>query len=429
MLLLLCLLLADNTSWPHWRGPHANGTAPHAQPPLTWDGPSGRNIRWKTPLTGRGNATPIVWKDQIFVVSAEKTDRVAKPEEIQKLPSDPGRMTNPPRNFYRFLLTSYNRQTGALQWQKTVTEALPHEGHHETHGYAGGSPTTDGKRLYVSFGSFGIFAYDFEGNKLWERQLGRLHTRRGWGEAVTPVYYAGKLLINWDQEKNAALYCLDAETGKTIWKADRDEVTTWTTPLVTEYQGTTQVILNGTRRMRSHDLTSGKVLWSCSGMTVNAIPSVIRHGDAVISMSGYQGSHAVSIPLSSTGDLDKEGTVHWRHTAGTPYVPSGIVVDNLLYFTAGNGNVLTILDASTGKPVLQNHRLTGTRQFYASPIFAAGRLYFTDRDGTTAVLQAGATGKILATKKLGDGVDASPIALGKQLILRSEHHLWCIEEK
>mgnify|MGYP002359121033 CR=1 FL=1 len=104
-------------------------------------------------------------------------------------------------------------------------------------------------------------------------------------------------------------------------------------------------------------------------------------------------------------------------------------MDNLLYFTAGNGNVLTILDASTGKPVLQNHRLTGTRQFYASPIFAAGRLYFTDRDGTTAVLQAGATGKILATNKLGDGVDASPIALGKQLILRSEHHLWCIEEK
>jgi len=127
---------------------------------------------------------------------------------------------------------------------------------------------------------------------LWERQLGRLTTRRGWGEAVTPVLHKGCLLVNWDQEMDSALYCLEAATGNTKWKASRDEVTTWTTPLVTEYQGTTQVILNGTKAVRSHDLADGHVIWSWSGMTVNAIPSVFRYGDAAIAMSGYQGTQA-----------------------------------------------------------------------------------------------------------------------------------------
>jgi outer membrane protein assembly factor BamB len=429
-MLLLCLLLIidDSIHWPHWRGPTANGIAPNALPPLTWDGPSGKNVRWKTELVGRGSATPIIQGNQLFIVSAEKTDRAAKPEDQIEVPKDAGRMTNPPKYFYRFLLTSYDRHTGAMQWRRTVTEALPHEGHHETHSYAGGSPTTDGQKLYVSFGSFGIFAYDFAGNKLWERQLGRLHTRRGWGEAVTPVYHQGKLLINWDQEKNAALYCLDAATGNIVWKADRDEVTTWTTPLVTEHAGITHVVLNGTRAIRSHDFNNGTVLWSCTGMTINAIPSVLRHGDNIICLSGYQGSAAVAIPLNSRGEVKTE-TLKWKHTTGTPYVPSAVVVENLLYFTGGNANVLTILDATSGRPILQSHRLTGTRQFYASPLFANGRLYFTDRDGTTAILEHGEKGKILSVNKLGDGVDASPVAVGKVLYLRGEKWLWCLEEK
>lgn len=417
----------DSECWPHWRGPLANGTAPQAKPPLNWNGETGKNIKWKVPLVGRGSATPIVWKNQIFVVSAEKTDRLAKPEELPEVKPGVMRMTNPPKHFYRFLVTSYDRRTGKVQWQKVATEAVPHEGHHETHSYAAGSPTTDGQHLFVSFGSFGIYCFDFTGDLLWEQQLGRLTTRRGWGEAVTPVYHQGNLLLNWDQELDSALYCLNALTGTVRWKAERDEVTTWTTPLIAEHEGKTQVILNGTRRIRSHDLADGKVLWSCAGMTINAIPTAVRYEDSVIVMSGYQGSHAVSIPLNSTGDLGTEGQVNWRYQTGTPYVPSPIVVNTQIYFTAGNNNILTILNAETGKPILSNHRLTGTRQFYSSPLLAGGRLYFTDRDGVTVVLEPGNTVKTLATNKLGDGVDASLVAVGKQLIIRGEKHLYCIE--
>jgi outer membrane protein assembly factor BamB len=221
------LTAADN--WTHWRGPHANGTAPLADPPTTWDGPSGKNIRWRAELVGKGSATPIIWGDQVFIVSAEQTDRKAKPEEIPD-PKDRvtprkgyERQTTEPTDFFRFIVTSYHRGTGKEIWRKVVAELVPHEGHHATHSYAAGSPTTDGERLYVSFGSFGIFCFDLNGKPLWERQLGKLTTRRGYGEAVTPVLHQGRLLINWDQEWNSALFCLDAKTGETKWKADRVE--------------------------------------------------------------------------------------------------------------------------------------------------------------------------------------------------------------
>lgn len=421
------LACAADENWPHWRGPNANGTAPQANPPTLWDGATGKNIRWKAPLVGRGSATPIVWGDKIFVVAAEKTDRIASASELPKPTQDYKRNTTAPQNFYRFHVMAFDRNTGQPLWKKVAAEKVPHEGHHETHSYAAGSPTTDGERLYVSFGSFGVYCCDFSGNLLWSRDLGQLNTRLGWGEAVTPVVSGDNLVLNWDQEADSALYCLNTRTGETRWKAPRDEKSTWTTPLVTEFQGRTQVILNGTTRIRSHDLKTGEVIWSCSGMTVNAIPSVLRHGDDLIAMSGYRGAAAVAIPLKTVGDITPE-SARWHYKKATPYVPSPVLVGDRVYFTEANLNLLTILDATTGKPILERERLPGVRQFYASPVYAGGRVYFTDRDGTTVVLKPSDTLEVLAVNKLGDPVDASPVALGNRLYLRGEKSLWCIEE-
>jgi outer membrane protein assembly factor BamB len=414
--------------WPHWRGPNADGTAPKANPPTVWDGPGGRNVLWKTPLTGRGSATPIVFGNTIYVASAEKTDRVATAAELPKPTSDYKRNTTAPKNFYRFLVSAFDRETGKPLWTKVAAERVPHEGHHETHSYAAGSPTTDGERLYVSFGSFGIYCYDLAGNRLWSRDLGLLNTRLGWGEAVTPVVHGGRLLLNWDQETDSALHCLDAKTGDPIWTAKRDEKSTWTTPLVTTLGGTTQVILNGTTRIRSHDFKTGEVLWSCPGMTVNPIPSALRFGDSAIVMSGYRGAAAVSIPLNSKGEIEPS-QAEWTYKKGTPYVPSPALVDGRLYFTESNQNLLTVLDAKTGKPILERERLPGVRQFYASPIYAGGRIYFIDRDGVSIVLKPGDALDVLSTNKLGDPVDASPVAIGNRLYLRGEKYLWCLGEK
>jgi outer membrane protein assembly factor BamB len=413
--------------WPSWRGPTANGIAsPKANPPTRWDEKT--NIKWKTALPGRGSATPIVWGDQVFLVTAVPTDRKATADERPKV--DPGfeKKTTPPDRFYRFEVHSFDRETGKSRWKQVAAEAIPHEGHHPTHSYAAGSPTTDGKRLYVSFGSFGIYAYDLTGKLLWKRDLGRLRTRLGWGEAVTPVVQDDSLVLNWDQEADSKLVVLEAATGKTRWETPREEKSSWNTPLVVTHKGKTQILVNGTNRARSYDLATGKVLWEVGGMTINAIPSPLADESQAYIMSGYRGAAAVAVPLDATGDLESSGKVTWRHGRGTPYVPSPLLLDGRLYFTQANMNTLTILDARTGKELLNGKRLPQVNTFYASPIAAAGRLYFVDRQGTTVVLEAGDQAKVVAVNRLNDSIDASPVAVGRTLFLRGEKFLYAVEE-
>jgi outer membrane protein assembly factor BamB len=415
-------------NWHHWRGPNADGSAPTADPPTEWDGATGKNIKWKAPLPGKGSASPIVWGDRVFALTAVETDRQAKPEELPKVDPRFQTRTSPPKNFYKFVVLCFDRATGKPLWEKVAAEKVPHEGHHNTHSYAAGSPTTDGERLYVSFGSFGIYCYDLNGNLLWSRDLGRINSRLAWGESVTPVVHGDNLLLNWDQETDSALHCLDAKTGQTRWRAPRDEATSWNTPLVVEHGGRTQVIVNGTTRVRSHDLKTGEVVWTAPGTTVNPIPSPLRFGDNVVCMGGYKGSVAVAVPLDAKGDLPTGKTL-WRHTRGTPYVPSPALVGDKLYFTEANAALLTVLDAKTGKPVIDRERLPGASSFYGSPVFAGGRVYLVDRTGVGLVLKPGDELEVLATNKLGDNVDASPAAVGKQLFVRGEKFLWCIEGK
>ncbi len=412
---------AEN-QWPHWRGPNANGVAPHAKPPLRW-GPD-TNIRWKVPLAGEGSATPIVWGDRVFVVSAVPTDRLSDDPPV----AHPDARTVPPQKFFQFVVTCLDRNSGKIQWRQVAIEAVPHEGHHLTNTYASGSPTTDGQRLYVSFGSQGLFCYDLDGNKIWERDLGDLRTRRGWGEAVTPTVHDQTLVINWDNEDDSFLFALDAATGEIRWQVARDEATTWNTPLIVPHGGRNQVILNGTNRVRSYDLDSGEELWQCGGQTVNPIPSPLAVDGIVYCTSGYQGSAAQAISLDAAGDVTGSDAIRWSYGSSTPYVPSPLVYEGQIYFTRTNTGVLTSLDARDGSLVFGPQRLDGIDNLYASPVAADGRIYFVSREGTTVVLEAGRELKVLATNRFDQPVDASPALVGKQLFLRTATHLYCIQE-
>jgi outer membrane protein assembly factor BamB len=367
-----------------------------------------------------------MWGDRVFVLSAVKTDREATASERPKVDPKLEKKTDPPTHFYKFIVTAFYRNTGEKAWEHVAAEKVPHEGHHPSHSYCAGSPATDGERLYCCFGSFGLYCYDLSGKPLWSRDLGRMSTRLGWGEAVTPVVHNGALVLNYDQEVGSALYCLDAKSGENRWRVPRTERTTWNTPLVTEYGGKTQVVVNGTNRVRSYDLADGKELWNAPGTTVNPIPSPLRVGDTAVVVGGYQKYVAEAIPLGSSGEVP-ETALPWRYTKGTPYVPSPVPVGGRLYFTEANRNALTVLDAKTGKPVIDLEPLPGVTSFYASPVFAGGRVYFVDRGGTTVVLKPGDAIDVIATNKLGDPVDASPVPVGKQLFLRGEKYLWCLE--
>ncbi|MCY2976241.1 MAG: FG-GAP-like repeat-containing protein [Planctomycetota bacterium] len=432
-MIFICLLLLEtiepipmmaSENWVQWRGPSADGHAGvHAKPPRQWD--KLKNIAWAVDLPGEGSATPIVFGNQIFILSAVKTER----KSTIAIVNDERAKTTPDEFFYQFVVSSYDRKSGKELWQRIAIEQVPHEGKHDTNTYAAGSPTTDGERLYFSFGSRGVFCYSLDGDLLWKIDLGDMRTRSGWGEAVTPTLTQDALIINWDQEEGSFIAAIDKQTGHIRWKVDRvGEVSSWNTPFVATYQGKQQVIVNGTGSVKSYSATDGELLWECGGQTVNAIPSPIQFRDSVICTSGYRGALACSIPLQSRGNVTDSHTIDWKIQQGTPYVPSPILSGTKLLLTSGNTNVLSCIDASTGQAILERTRLTGIRTMYASPILANGHFYFTSREGTTLVVKDNETFDIVATNELDDIIDASLVAVDDQLFLRSWSKLYCIQD-
>lgn len=401
-----------------------NGVAPHANPPIQWS--TTENIKWKLDLPGQSNATLIIWADRVFVVTATESERTVDQLPAPKMEPPGGYRTKRPKNFYQFRVYCVDRKTGEIPWQRLAIECVPHEGHRGNNTYASGSPTTDGKRLYVTFGSYGLFCYDLDGNLIWKRDLGDMVTRFGWGEGASPAVYGDALAVNWDHEGSSAVYVLDAGTGQTRWQAKRDEETTWGTPLIVAYRGTEQLILNATRRVTSYDLDSGNVIWECGGQTAVPILSPVVLGDMVICMTGYRRSAAYAIGLGAKRDITGTDRIRLHHSRNTPYVPSPLLYGDRLYFTKVNQAVLSCLNARTGKSLMESVRLPDLREIYASPLGAADRIYFVGRDGTTVVIKNQTKLEVLAVNRLDDPIDASPAAVGKELFLRSRERLYCI---
>lgn len=397
-----------NYQWPQWRGPSADGVAPHANPPLTWS--ETENVKWKIEIPGAGSSTPIIWDDKLFLLTAIQTDR--KDESLPAPEDQPERQFGIvfPNQFHEFVVLCLNRNTGDEIWRKVVHEEVPHEGHHPDNDYASASPVTDGRHLYVSFGSRGVYCLDLDGNVKWERDLGQLDTRRSFGEGSSPALYGDTLVTVWDHEGQSFIEALDATTGDTRWKQERDEPSAWATPYVIERDGRAQVVTNASNAVRSYDLTTGELLWQCAGQVGNVTPCPVATEKLVFCMSGFRGSALFALPLDQTGDLTGTEKIAWSKDRGTPYIPSPLLWDDRLYFTQGNEGILTCLDASTGETVIDRTRLPGISKIYASPVGAAGRIYLTSRDGQTLVIRHGTEFEELASNKLDDyEFDASPV--------------------
>lgn len=432
-------------NWPQWRGPLSSGIAPHGDPPTEWS--ETKNVKWKVKIPGDSTATPIVWGDKIFLTTAIETEREGQPEpppeEFAATSKEPegakrGFRTSgkTPTHVYEFVVLCVDRTSGKTLWQQTAKEAVPHEGRHPDGSYAAASPSTDGQRLYVSFGSRGVYCYDLAGKQLWHHDLGRMWTFNVFGEGASPVVRGDAVIVNWDHQSGSFLVCLDAATGETRWKVDREENTTWATPLIVDFNGRAQVIVHGSTRVRSYDLKTGELIWACGGQGPSAIPTPVSDGERVFAMTGFITNTLYAIPLNSSGDITKEeDKVAWKaRKIGTPYVPSPLLVDELLYFTAGNKGILTVCNAVTGELIVDKQRLEGISNIYASPVGAAGRIYLTSREGTTVVIEQGKFEKvgdknevkIIATSTLDDRIDASAAIVGGEIFLRGREHLYCI---
>ena len=418
--------LADN--WHQWRGPDATGVSTTANPPVTWG--EDENIKWKVAIEGQGTSTPIIWGDKVFVLTAINTG--------VKDPSIPDPEDQPKTNFFdikqpnaqhAFVVLCLDRNSGKEIWRQTATTKIPHQGAHNDNDFAPASPTTDGKHLYCWFGSAGLFCYDLQGNKIWEKKLGEVKVGSSLGEGCSPVLHEGKLVIVRDHAGQSTIEVLDAKTGKNLWKRERDEGNAWATPRIIQHSGKTQVITAASGFVRSYDLNTGEIIWQCSGLTGNAIPCPVVEGDYVICMTGYQGYSAMAIPLTETGDISDSEKILWKKERGTPYVPSPLLYEGLLYYNQSNQSILTCLDSKTGEVAFGPERVGELSNIYASPVGAGGRVYLTGRNGTTLVLERGRKYKVNALNKLDERFDASPALAGNQLFLRGAKHLYCIESE
>jgi outer membrane protein assembly factor BamB len=415
-------------NWHQWRGPNANGVAPNADPPVRWD--ASTNVKWKVEIPGSSASTPIVWGDRIFLLTAIETDRkpedppVRQPARGRRIPA----LTTPsPTTLYQFGILCLNRESGALLWKKVATEQVPHEGHHPSHGYASSSPTTNGEFVYASFGSRGLFCFDLDGNLHWDTDFGDMETKLGFGEGTSPVLHGDALIVNWDHEGQSFIARLDARTGEEIWRVPRDEGSTWATPFVVEHNGAIQVVTNGTKRTRSYDLATGNVIWQCGGQKGNPIPTPLAYQDTVFCMTGFQGFALYAIPLNARGDITDSDQFVWRQNDSAPYVASAVLYNDLLYYTKERRGILSCVDAATGKVLYKDQRLPETGMLYASLAAASGRIYVTNRNGTTFVIKHGEKYNVISTNKLGEGIDASPVFVGKQILFRGQKHLYRIE--
>lgn len=430
---------ATEAAWPTWRGPSGAGVAPGAQPPLTWS--DTKNIKWKVKVPGEGFSTPIIWKNQLFLLTAVDTGGGAAAAAQAKESSGDrtkagkrgkggGGLSSPvPTSPYEFTVVALDRTNGKVIWQKVARKEVPHEGRHPTTTYASASPVTDGEHLYVPFGSRGFYCYDLNGNLKWEKDLGDLRIRGGFGEGSSPSLAGGLLIVTWDHEDQSFIVALDKKTGAEVWRKNREERTSWSTPLIVEVNGRLQAIVPATNRSRSYDVLTGDVVWETGGMTANVIPTAVTGHGMVYLTSGFQGRAVQAIKLTAKGDISETDNIVWSsRKQSAPYVPSPVLSGDRLYLSKGNDAFLACLNALTGEVHYTDQPLEGLRGLYASPVAANGYVYIVGREGVAMVLKDAPKFEVVAKNQLSDRIDASPAMIGKDLYLRGHEYVYCISE-
>ncbi|HJO05662.1 MAG TPA: PQQ-binding-like beta-propeller repeat protein [Acidobacteriota bacterium] len=422
--------------WASFRGPRASGVADGQAPPLTWNVDTGTNIRWKTPLPGIANSSPIVWDDRVFLTTAVNTtgdDIVRTGLYGDVKPVDD-------LSEHAFKVYCLDRITGRVLWEDLTYEGLPRIKRHPKASQANSTPVTDGEHVVVLFGSVGkLVAYTMEGHRAWERDLGALDSGwfydpdYQWGHASSPVLYEDTVIVQVDVQQQSYLAAFDIATGEPLWKTERDEISTWGSPALYRGRPRDELITNGTT-IRGYDPRTGEELWTLgpNSEVVVATPIV---GDGLVYVTvGYPpvrpiyairpgGNGDISLPANSDTNED----IAWSKNRGGTYIPSPILYRGIFYTNANNGR-LTAYDALTGE-MLYRTRIAGVGSSYvASPVAADGRMYFSSEDGTVHVASVGGEFEMLASNAMNEVIWATPAISDGMLIVRTLGHVWGIGE-
>lgn len=280
---------------------------------------------------------------------------------------------------------------------------MPYSHTHEFGSWASNSPVTNGEHIYAYFGSHGLYCLDMEGQILWERDLGRMEKHMSFGEGSSPILFKDKLIVLRDHQGQSMLHVLDRNKGETLWEVERDEISSWSSPSVIEYNSSLQLVTSATNQIQSYDLETGKVLWECTGLTRNVIPTPLYADGLVYVMSGFRGSALFAIDLSkASGDITDSYAIAWSYDQNTPYTPNPILMDGKIYFLKVNNGYLTCLNAKNGTEYYTNQKLEGIKNIFTSPVGVKDRIYIAGTNGVSCVVKTGETFELSAQNTLDD---------------------------
>ncbi|MEI8114281.1 MAG: PQQ-binding-like beta-propeller repeat protein [Bacteroidia bacterium] len=412
-------------NWPEWRGLYNTGANPAGNPPVEFS--ETKNVKWKIEVPGKGHATPIVWGNQLIIQTAVPTDIAV----MKSNDAAPANTMSPNQTdlVHQFKVISFDKNSGKNNWETVVAKELPIERTHELGSWASNSPLTDGENIFAFFGSRGLYCLDLKGNVKWKRNFGQMDIVASFGEGSTPAISRDKIFIQWDHQGKSGMFALNKKDGTDAWKVDREETTSWATPLVVEVNGTVEVITSATNKVRSYDSETGQIIWECTGMTKNVIPNPMFADGILYLMSGFRGNAIKAIDLAKAkGDITSTSAILWEYNQDASYTPSPVLMDGKLYFLKGNSGVITCLNAKDGKVVYSNQKLDGITNIFSSPTGSKDQIYVAATN-VVDVLKAGSEFSLLAKNTLDDTFEASPVVVGNELFLRGYKYLYCISEK
>jgi len=422
---------AADHNWPQFRGPHADGAGDSSATPLIWNVARGENVRWQTAIPGLAHASPIIWKDRIYVSTAVKPG--AKPElKIGLYGAGDSYAEKEP---HQWRLLCLDKATGKILWNKPGYEAVPRLERHTKATHCNSTPATDGKRIVALFGSEGLFGFDMNGQPLWHQDLGKLHAgpydmpSLQWGFASSPVLHEGKVVLQCDTLSGQFLAVFAAQDGRELWRTPRTEITTWSTPIVATAAGRTQIIVNGWKQIGGYDFGTGRALWWMNDGGDVPVASPILAGDCVILTSGHGKYRPMrAVRLDATGDIATpemgatNQAVVWCHPRKGNYLQTPIAVGNLLWGCSNDG-IVTCFDVRTGQVHYEERIGGGGQGFTASPVAADGKIFFTGEQGDVFVLPATNRFWVLATNRLDGLCLATPAISQGVLFFRTTEKL------
>lgn len=436
---LLFVLPASAQNWPAFRGLNANGVADGPPVPTKWNVEKNENIAWKIEIPGLAHASPIVWGDRLYVVTAVSAD--TNPFFKAGPYGDVDSVNETAK--YTWRVMALEKKTGKIIWDKVAAEGIPKIKRHTKATHANSTPVTDGEHVIAFFGTEGgLYCYDKKGTLKWKQDLGALDSGwffdqdYQWGTASSPIIYKNLVILQVDLQKGSYIAAWDIKSGKQVWKTDRAEIPSWGTPTIVEGKTRVELVTNGTKAMRGYDPLTGKELWTMKGNPEVTTTTPIAGQDLIFISNSYRPNQPVYAIKqgAANGDISlAEGktsndAVAWSTQRGGSYQPSPLLYGEYLYACNNNG-ALNVYNAKTGERAYQKRVAEKGSSYSASPIAANGNIYFPNEDGDVVVIKAGAAYEFVSQNPMGEVLMATPAISDGMIFVRGQKHLLAITEK